>query len=100
MTGIVVKALREDGIPRDKNLGKKVSELPKNLNLALDIMLSGGQLIRVIQKTKTTSRKHNYPVTILHTAVPLELVSLDTGSDGAGRALCQVAQEWQCAAEY
>lgn len=70
MAGRVVRAYRDDGKLRDKYHGKKVSELPKNVNLDLDVMLKHGQIIRVIQRTKTVSRDNDCPVTILRTSVP------------------------------
>lgn len=77
MAGCVIQAFREDGKRRDKYIGMKVSELPKNVNLDLDVQLSDGQIVRVIQRTKTVSRKNDCPVTILRTSLTRAQASLE-----------------------
>lgn len=76
MAGTVLKAYDVNGRLRPKYTGRKVSQLPKHLHLDLDVKLSNGQVIRVIQHVKTKSRNNTSPVTILRTNIPRKSIDL------------------------
>lgn len=77
MAGEIVRAYDKHGKERERYRGWKVSELPKDVNLDMDVKLANGEIIRVIQRIKTRSRNNDSPVTILRTSLKRKEASLE-----------------------
>ena len=77
MAGTIIRAFKPNGKEATKHIGKKVKDLPKNANLDMDVRLSNGEVIRVIQHVKPKQSRDDNPVVLLRTNLPRKIACFE-----------------------